>query len=276
MHLQGERPQGAATASQGPAGRGRQPGPRAWFALSLALAAAGLGCRASGEGAPLVVSAAMSLSDVLPPLAQRFEDEAGVRLALNFDGSAMLARQIEAGAPVDLFLPADERTLDALGARVATRRVWAEGRLVVVAPKGQAPPADWRARPELVVALGAAPLPAGRYARAWLEATGGLAGGEARVVAGDHVRAVLAAVGAGAAAVGVVYEADLVAGAGAIEVVERLEGPGVPAVRYAGGVLAGSSHQGGAQAFLEFLASPAAAEALRAGGLSPAPRVEGR
>ena len=68
--------------------------------------------RPNPGGGPLRVSAAVSLTDALTPIARRWEDAGNVHVELNFAASNVLARQILEGAPVDVFISADEAQMD--------------------------------------------------------------------------------------------------------------------------------------------------------------------
>ncbi|HEX6884433.1 MAG TPA: molybdate ABC transporter substrate-binding protein, partial [Planctomycetota bacterium] len=137
-----------------------------------------------GPRPELLVQAAVSTRDALLALEPGYESAHGVELVFNFGASGDLAGQILAGAPADLFLSADERELarvEAAGLVLAdTRRELLSNQLVVIepaagpslftAPFEPAQLADLRLR---FVSIGdPASVPAGRYARAWLEARG--------------------------------------------------------------------------------------------------------
>ena len=166
----------------------RRPGARtAGGVAALALWFA-CGCTSGPE---VGVGAAMSLYDVLPEILS----DAGVAAEVTFAGSSTLVRQVQAGAPLDVLVTADEASLAPLGARYQIVCIAATNRLVRIAPRG-----GGSAGP---LALAAPHVPAGRYARSVLpeEVTR-----EALVF--DHVRGVLAAVARGDAAAGVVYATD--------------------------------------------------------------------
>jgi len=167
------------------------------------------------HGDELLVFAAASLTDVLPRvLAAR--PGAGAKPVFSFDASSKLARQIEAGAPAAVFIAADRDWMDYLEDRhllvPGTRSDLVGNRLVFVVPRGSAfRPASAQG---LVsdklrrLALAAEVVPAGRYARAALEAEGVLGELAGRVVTGDNVRSTLAWVARGEADGAVVYLTD--------------------------------------------------------------------
>lgn len=180
----------------------------------LALALRGPGAAAADE---VSVFAAASLADALAELGAAFEARSGHRLAFNFGGSNDLARQIRAGAPADVFFSADEAQMDVVEragrVRPADRVSLLSNTLVVVVPASSG--AGLRGPRDLVrvrrLALGdPEAVPAGVYARAWLEAAGlweSLAG---KLVPTLNVRAALAAVESGNVDAAVVYRTDAV------------------------------------------------------------------
>lgn len=106
--------------------------------LCLALAVLSLPAVARSQSAP-VVAAAANLNVVLPAIADQFARERGMRVELVFGASGTLTRQIQDGAPFELFLSADEEFPNRLSTAGLTRDagvVYATGRLVVFAPTG--------------------------------------------------------------------------------------------------------------------------------------------
>jgi molybdate transport system substrate-binding protein len=171
------------------------------------------------EGAGTVfVSAAASLSEALREVTDGFERQDAARVVLNFGSSGILAQQIASGARVDLFLSADEAQMDRVAAagriEPGTRVDLLSNQLVVMAAPGVGPLTSSR---DLLgdtirrVAIGdPATVPAGLYARRYLEAEGVWASLEARVLPAASVRAALAAVDAGDAEAAIVYRTDVV------------------------------------------------------------------
>lgn len=174
----------------------------------------GSACRRAPD--PLVVLAASSLTESLTAVGAAWAQAGHPPLTFSFDASSKLARQIEAGAPADLFFSADGEWMDALAAKglVATdTRVDLLGnRLVTVvrADGGWAPtgPEALGGPALLHLALAGESVPAGRYAQAALTATGAWAAVAPRVVRADNVRAALTWVATGQAEAGVVYATD--------------------------------------------------------------------
>ncbi len=237
---------------------------RVWVRFFFGLALATLAGRLAA--AELNVAAAASLTDALQEIKAAYEKAEGGTIVLNLGASSTLARQIEEGAPADLFLSADEAHMDALEKRgrvfVGTRRSVLSNTLVVVVPADSplriASPADL-ANPGIRHLALAEPqsVPAGIYAREYLRRLKLWDQVIGRVVPTENVRGALAAVETGNADAGIVYRTD--AGISrkvriAFEV-PRAEGP---RISYPFAVIAGSKRREAARRFLAYLESPAA------------------
>jgi molybdate transport system substrate-binding protein len=169
--------------------------------------------------APLVVLAAASLQESMTAAADAWTGAGHPRPVISFAASSALARQIEAGAPGDLFVSADEEWMDALAAKnllaPGTRADLLGNRLVVVEPAGRHSRIP-TSRAGLARVLGAGALamadpdsvPAGKYGKAALEKLGAWNAVAPRVVRAENVRAALALVERGAAPFGIVYLTD--------------------------------------------------------------------
>lgn len=156
---------------------------------------------ACAEKAELQVFAAASLTDVLTEIGKTYERETGTRVVFNFAGSNVLARQIESGAPADLFLSADERTMNRVG--TIERASVLSNRLVLI---GASSP---RELPGKKVALAdPASVPAGVYARDYLTRVGLWEQLAPQVIPTENVRAAVAAVQSGNADAAIVYATD--------------------------------------------------------------------
>ncbi|MDB5708259.1 MAG: molybdenum transporter substrate-binding protein [Sphingomonas bacterium] len=169
--------------------------------------------------APPVVLAAASLQESMNAAADVWAKHGHVRPVISFAASSALARQVEAGAPADLFASADEAWMDELQTKgllaPGTRSDFLGNRLVVVAPlTGRAHiPARGAA---LGRVLGAGPLamadpdsvPAGKYGKAALIKLGAWDAVASHVVRAENVRAALALVERGAAPFAIVYATD--------------------------------------------------------------------
>lgn len=242
-----------------------------------------VGVAASGVGpAPatdLRVFAAASLADALTEIAPQFNQASGHQLRLNFGGSGLLARQIREGAPVDVFLSADQVRVDQLeqaGLVLAgTRRVLLSNQLVLVGPErgdgaltGFDRLADSAVRR---VAIGEpATVPVGAYALAYLEKLGLWSVVAPKVVPCENVRAVLAAVASGNVDAGIVYRTDASLEP-RVRVVALVPVEDGPAIVYPAVVLATAAHAEAARALLDFLAGDAAQTVFFRHGFLPAP-----
>jgi molybdate transport system substrate-binding protein len=165
----------------------------------------------------LTISAAASLADALREIGSRFEAaRPGVTLRHNFAASGVLVQQIVQGAPVDVFVSADQATMDrgvaAQALDPASRRNIARNTLVMVAPAGSTGPnhlADLALPGVGRIAIGkAATVPAGRYTQQALEAAQLWAPLQPKLVPADNVRQVLDYVARGEVAAGFVYRTD--------------------------------------------------------------------
>ncbi|HET6205079.1 MAG TPA: molybdate ABC transporter substrate-binding protein [Planctomycetota bacterium] len=237
-----------------------------------------LGCGGAPSEGPrrLAVAAASSLRELLERTAVLFEDaRPGTRIVYSFEASSVLARRIEAGAALDLFLSADRETLARAGDRVvaATAVPFLGNRLALVVRKDLAraleSPADL-ARLRGRLALAGPAVPAGRYARAFLEEKGWLRELGPRIANAESVRAALALVESGAADGAFVYETDARLAKEARLAWVAAPGEG-PEILYFGAVLAGGE-EALAREVLAFLRGPAFLSAARAMGFLPPPR----
>lgn len=185
----------------------------AWLIVG-ALMAGGV---ASLGAATVSVFAAASLTDSLRELGAAYEKQTGDKVIFNLGASSLLARQIELGAPADIFFSADEAKMDGLersGLIVKeTRKARLSNALVIVVARAQGAaltgPKDLATAKVTRLAL-AEPktVPAGIYAKAYLQKQNLWASVESKVIPTESVRAALAAVEAGNAEAGIVYKTD--------------------------------------------------------------------
>lgn len=239
-----------------------------WLALAAALRAA-----------DIHVFAAASLSDALREIAAAYEPASGDKLVLNLAASSLLARQIKEGAPADLFFSADEAKMDDLaraGLLAAdTRRTLLGNTLVVVAAADStlalAAPADL-ARPALRrLALGETQtVPAGIYAREYLDRAGLWSKVSDKVVPTENVRACLAAVESGNVDAGIVYKTDALISK-KTKVAFEVPAADGPKISYPLAVLKEARHPDAARRLAAHLASPEANAVFVKHGFLPAP-----
>jgi molybdate transport system substrate-binding protein len=231
------------------------------------------------RAADLNVYAAASLSDALREIAQTYAATAGDKLVLNLGASNALALQIAHGAPADVFFSADEAKMDELAQAgliaEGTRRSLLSNTLVVVvnAVGGAAvsAPADLAAPALRRLALAETKtVPAGIYARAWLDQAGLWPRVAARVVPTENVRACLAAVEAGNADAGIVYRTDAL-WSKKVKIAFEVPAAAGPKISYPLAVLKASKQPAAARRFAAYLAGPEAAAVFRKFGFLPVP-----
>ncbi len=237
------------------------------------LLAAGWPVRATGR--EVTVSAAASLTDVLQQVAKLYRLRSGNTLVLNLAASNTLARQIAAGARVDVFISADEAQMNAVSAHIVegSRKDVLSNQLAIAVPDDR-PRRFVSARdladPAIVrIALGdPAAVPAGVYAKAYLQTLGVWEAIASKVVPMGSVRLALAAVENGAADAAIVYRTDIPTARRAREafVVPFDEGP---RIRYPAAAIEGGPNPEGAKDFLEFLDSPEAMALFKRAGFVP-------
>ena len=169
----------------------------------------------------VTVYAAASLTEVLEDVAVAFTADSRIPVRFSFGASSMLARQIEAGAPADVFISADQEWMDYLQTRglidPGTRHDIVANDLVLVAPVSSTLSLKIGPGFTLAAALGEAgrlaladpySVPAGLYARTALVRLGVWSGVERRIVSADNVRTALNFVARGEAPLGIVYATD--------------------------------------------------------------------
>jgi molybdate transport system substrate-binding protein len=160
------------------------------------------------QAAEVRVLAAASLTDVLQEIAKAYETQSGDRIVFSFGASSMLARQIEAGAPADLFLSADEQTMNRVHT-IARASVLSNTLVIVVPLDGRAMrhPRELTSMKAIALAEPSS-VPAGIYARTWLEKLGLWSAIRPKVIPTDNVRSALAAVASGNVDAAIVYKTD--------------------------------------------------------------------
>ena len=184
------------------------------------LLAGGAGHGEQADKPAIVVFGAASLTNVLQDLGDAFTKQTSVPVKFSFAASSALARQIESGAPADVFFSADLDWMDYLQKRnliqPASRRDIVGNRLVLIAPSDSAIELKIKPHFPLAAALGNKRLatgdpdavPVGRYARAALTNLGVWDEVADRIIRADSVRSALAFVDRGEAPLGIVYETD--------------------------------------------------------------------
>ncbi|MEO6153942.1 MAG: molybdate ABC transporter substrate-binding protein [Croceibacterium sp.] len=233
---------------------------RAAVALVLATLLAACG---SPSGAPQrgpIVLAASSVQESLQEVADLWTAQRHSAPVLSFAATSALARQVQQGAPADIFLSADEEWADRLAKakllRAGTRRDLLTNTLVLVRPHGGAVSRLNELGTEKLALADPEAVPAGKYAKASLENQGLWTRLAPNIVLAENVRAALVLVERGEAALGIVYATDAKAST-KVEVLATLPPASHPPIRYPVAVMASSTHPDAA-AFSKFLSTPEA------------------
>jgi molybdate transport system substrate-binding protein len=170
-----------------------------------------------GAAAEIRVFAAASLTDVLKEIAATYEKGSGEKVIFNFAGSNFLARQIEAGAPADIFFSADEAQMDVLQKKrlivAETRRNRLSNSLVIVVASDS--DLEIKSAQELgssavkrLALADPAGVPAGIYAKQYLQKQNLWSALSRKIVPTENVRGALMAVESGNVEAAIVYKTD--------------------------------------------------------------------
>lgn len=238
-----------------------------WLAAAMALYGGAALAQASGKP-PLTIFAAASLTNALTDVARAYTARTGQRVRFSFAASGIIARQLEAGAPADLFFSAEPEWMDHVQARgliaANSRRNLLRGRLALIAPRASTVSLKIARGFPLATALGPRGrlatgdpdyVPAGRYARAALQSLGVWPSVADRLVRADNVRVALAYVARGEAPLGVVYETDTAVEPG-VRIVDIFPANSHPPIVYPVAILRHAKP--GASAFAAFVRGPTA------------------
>ena len=238
------------------------------FLFVFPLAAIFMGPLARAE--EIRVAAAASLAEAVTEISAAYEKTYGSKATPVFGGSNVLARQIEEGAPIDVFISADEATMNRISAAklVMDPVPLLTNSLVVVVPEdssakiGSAVDLNGLKR----IAIGdPGAVPAGVYAKAWLTKAGQWAKLAPKCVASENVRAALAAVESGNVDAAIVYRTDAAISKRA-KVVWTVPVADSPAIVYPVAVCSGSKDTEEARHFVAYLKSDVAAAVFKARG----------
>ena len=233
---------------------------------------------ALAQGGDVVIFAAASLKTALDEISAAWTRDTGKRARISYAGSNTLAKQIEAGAPADLFLSADLDWMDYVAERSLirpeTRLNLLANRLVLVAPKDSKAELALAPGLDLKAALGDGRLamanvdavPAGKYGRSALDRLGAWAGVKDRVAQADNVRAALLLVARGEAPLGIVYRTDAAAEPN-VRIVATFAEDLHPPIVYPAAVTRDSRNPD-AQSLLAYLRGPAARQAFERQGFA--------
>jgi molybdate transport system substrate-binding protein len=212
----------------------------------------------------ILVSAAVSLKNAFEEMGGLYEKRTGVRARFNLGASGLLQKQIETGAPVDVFASAGASQMDALQVEglilAETRRNFARNELALIVPaQSRLPVHSFRdlARTEVHrVAIGnPKTVPAGQYAREALESLQLWTKLQPRLVMAENVRQVLDYVARGEAEAGIVYVSDVSAANARITVAGRAPEPSHDPILYPIAIVRETSKRSSAQRFIDLTLS---------------------
>ncbi len=246
--------------------------------LAAGLLLAGLSPPASAQEKALTIFAAASLKNALDDISAAFTKQTGIKTVASYAASSALAKQIEAGAPADVFASADLEWMDYLEGKKAikdnTRVSLLGNRLVLIAPKDSkidnvtiGPGFDLAklAGNEKITTGDVRAVPVGKYAKAALEKLGAWKAAESKFAMAENVRAALALVARGEAALGIVYETDAKVEPG-VKIIGAFPPDSHPAIVYPVAVTAGAKPE--AAQYLSFMRSQAAKTVFERYGFS--------
>ena len=240
--------------------------------ILLGFACLFIGC----AGEELVIFGAMSLTDSLTEVSQRFGAARDVKVYCNFAGSSTLQRQIEKGAPADVFISASPTQINALQGDgllyEGSRQDILSNRLVLVASiNSSLSMADVGILAQdsiRRIAIGEpSSVPAGIYGREALTHLGVWAAVQPKLIPSADVRSTLAYVGSGEVNVGIVYQTDA-AISRKVRIIYQFPNSSHSPIVYPAAVLRSTRHKALAQAFLDYLQTVEAAAIFEKYGFS--------
>jgi molybdate transport system substrate-binding protein len=260
------------------AGKGNE-GERMRKVIFVLLFALGLLIPCFAQQSEIIVSAAASLTDVLSMLTPQAEYVVGSKVLLNFGGSGTLRKQIEEGAPVDVFFSAAREDMDALENKgmilTGTRKNLLSNAIVLITDLQTDPINEMQglrtllARSELLAIGNPEAVPAGRYAVQALKSLGLYDLVAKKLVYGGTVREVLQYVESGSAPFGIVFSTDALSVRPSSPVRQIFlfpdDGRSTP-ILYPIAVVAASKNREKAEKLVEFLQTAAARDAFRKAG----------
>jgi molybdate transport system substrate-binding protein len=220
---------------------------------------------ARAQSGDLVVFAAASLKNALDAVNAQWQKETGKKATVSYAASSTLAKQIEQGAPAQMFISADLDWMDYVAQKNLikpdTRSNLLGNRIVLIAPKDKAQSVEIKAGFDLAKLLGDGWLaianvdavPAGKYGKAALEKLGTWASVSSKVAQAENVRAALLLVSRGEAPAGIVYQTDAAADAN-VKIIGVFPEDTHPRIVYPIALTANAAHPD-ATAFLAYIKS---------------------
>jgi molybdate transport system substrate-binding protein len=230
------------------------------------------------QGSDVLVFAAASLKNALDAVNAQWTKETGKKAVISYASSSALAKQVEQGAPAQMFISADLDWMDYLAQKKLikpdTRSNLLGNRIVLIASKDKAQPVEIKPGFDLAKVLGDGRLsmanvdsvPAGKYGKAALEKLGVWAGVSNRIAQAENVRAALLLVSRGEAPAGIVYRTDAAADPN-VKIIGTFPEDTHPPIVYPIALTASATHPDAA-AFLAYIKSPAAKPLFEAQGFT--------
>ena len=230
------------------------------------------------QGSDALVFAPASLKNALDAVNAQWTKETGKKAVISYASSSALAKQIEQGAPAQMFISADLDWMDYLAAKSLikpdTRSNLLGNRIVLIAPKDKAQPVEIKPGFDLAKLLGDGRLamanvdavPAGKYGKAALEKLGLWAGVSGKIAQAENVRAALLLVSRGEAPAGIVYQTDAAADAN-VKIIGTFPEDTHPPIIYPIALTANATHPDAA-AFLAYVRSDKAKPLFQAQGFT--------
>jgi molybdate transport system substrate-binding protein len=231
---------------------------------------------AAADPKPVTVFAAASLKNALDDVGKAYAAKTGAPVRFSYAASSALARQVESGAPTDVFVSADSDWMNYVDQKhlivAASRRDVLTNHLALIAPATSSVKLKIARGMPLAKALGdgrlsvAGPeVPAGKYAKASLTALGVWPSVQDHLAQADNVRGALAFVARGEAPLGIVYDTDAKVEP-KVKIVGLLPDDSHPPIVYPAALVAGAGNPQGGAAFLGFLQGPEAAKVFQGYG----------
>lgn len=248
---------------------------RAGLAVALSSVAPRYAVADERSQSRLLVFAAASTKPAIDPVLEAWRKSSGRKVAVSYAGSGQLARQIEQGAPADIFISADAAWMTIVAEKglvdASTRKALLGNRLVLIAPAASTSTIALGPGLDLLAHLAGGRLatghtrtvPAGQYARAALEKLGAWPGVAGRLAETENVRAALMLVARGEAPLGIVYATDAKSEP-AVRIVATFPEDSHPRIVYP--VALTKNARPGASDLLAFLTSPMATSIFEAHG----------
>jgi molybdate transport system substrate-binding protein len=236
---------------------------------------------AAAQDKPVLVFAAASLKNALDDISAQYQHDTGKSASISYAASSALAKQIEAGAPADIFISADLDWMDYLAGKnliqANSRKTLLGNKLVLIAPVKSARPVKIQPGFPIAKLLKGGRLaladpdsvPAGKYAKAALQNLGAWDSVANSLAPGENVRATLALVARGETPLGIVYKTDAAAEP-AVKIVGIFPENSHPPVVYPIAFTASSANPDAA-AFLAYVESAKAKPLFRKQGFTVLP-----